>query len=223
MEPQGVTVPPAANITARGILLGSGPRFARDAFGPLLAFWLGWKLGGLAPGIALSSLVAVVAWLYERKRERPGLMSRISLVFVVVPALLGLFSGSEIAFLAPPVLLNLFFGLVFLGSAAIGRPLAGVFAAEMTDLPPEVRASRTYRVVFGQISAVWGTYMVVRSIVRLVLLVQVGVDGFIVINGVTGVPLMAALMTWSVWYGTRAFRKSEEWGWAFEPAPAPLT
>ena len=148
-------------------------------------------------------------------------MSRLSLFFVVVPALLGLVSDSEVAILAPPVLLNLFFGLVFLGSAAIGRPLAGVFAAEMTDLPPEVRASRTYRRVFGQISVVWGTYQVVRSVVRLVLLVRVGVDGFIVINAVTGFPLMALLMTWSVWYGTRAFRKSDEWGWAFEPAPAP--
>lgn len=219
MEPE-LVAPPAAQISARGILLGSGPRFARDAFGPLLAFWIGWKLGGLVLGIALSTVVALAAWLYERTRERPGLMSRLSLFFVAVPALLGLLSDSEVAFLAPPVLLNLFFGLVFLVSAAIGRPLAGVFAAEMTDLPPEVRASRTYRQVFGRISVAWGSYQVARSIVRLVLLVRVGVDGFIVMNVITGVPLMMLLMTWSVWYGTRAFRQSEEWGWAFQPAPA---
>lgn len=211
---------PAAHITAKGILFGSGPRFARDAFGPLLAFWVGWKLGGLVPGIALSTIVALGAWLYERKHERRGLMSRLSLVFVIGQALIGLVAKSEIAYLGPPVLLNLFLGLAFLVSAVIGRPLAGLFAGEMVDLGDDVRSSPTYRRVFGRISAVWGMYMVVRSIVRLVLLVRVGVDGFILINAVTGAPLMVGLMTWSVWYGTRAFRKSDEWGWAFEPAPA---
>ena len=39
--PGDVHLPP---ITAKGILLGNGPRFARDAFGPVLAFYVLWKL-----------------------------------------------------------------------------------------------------------------------------------------------------------------------------------
>lgn len=211
---------PAADISARGILLGSGPRFARDTFGPILAFWLGWRLGGLVPGIALSTVVAIGAWLYERRRERPGLMARLTLAVVVFQALLGLVSNSEVAFLAPQVLINLAWGVAFLVSGLIQRPLAGVLAAEMVDMPPEVRASATYRQVFGRISAAWGAYLVLRSAVRFALLVSVGVDAFVASNLVTGPPLMASLMTWSVWYGTRAFRTSDEWGWAFEPQPA---
>ena len=206
---------PAANITVRGILLGSGPRFARDTFGPVLAFYVGWKVGGLVLGIALSTVVALGAWAYERRRSRAGVMARLTLAVVVVQALLGLLADSEVAFFGPQILVSLAWGLAFLGSAAIGRPLVGVFAGEMVDLPTEVRASATYRRVFGRISLAWGTYMVARALGRFALLVWVGVDAFVASNLLTGAPVMALLMTWSIWYGTRGFRRSDEWGWAF--------
>jgi intracellular septation protein A len=210
----------AAGISARGIRLGSGPRFARDTFGPVLAFYVGWKLGGLVVGIAVSTVVAVGAWLYERRRSRPGLLARVTLAIVVVQALIGLAADSEVAFFAPQVLVNLAWGLAFVGSTVVGRPLTGVFASEMIDLPPEVRASTTYRRVFGRISLAWGAYMLARSGVRLAILVWIGVDAFVASNLVTGAPIMALLMTWSIWYGTRGFRRSAEWGWAFEPPAA---
>ena len=128
-----------------------------------------------------------------------------------------------VAFLAPQVVVNLAWGVAFIVSALIGRPLTGVLAAEMVDMPPEVRASATYRRVFGRISAAWGAYMVVRSAVRFALLAWVGVDAFVASNLLTGAPVMALLMTWSIWYGTRGFRTSEEWGWAFEPQVVPAT
>jgi intracellular septation protein A len=206
---------PVTDVSARSILLGSGPRFARDAFGPVLAFYVGWKAFGLAAGIVLATVVSVAAWVYERRRQRPGLMARISLVIVFVQAGIGLLAGSEVAFFAPAVLVNLLYGLAFAISAAVGRPLAGAFASEMTEIPDEVRSSATYRRVFGRISFAWGTYLVLRAVVRFALLVAVGVDAFVATNLLTGAPVMAALMTWSVWYGTRGFRRSEEWGWAF--------
>jgi hypothetical protein len=50
--------------------------------------------------------------------------------------------------------------------------------------------------------------------VRLVTLSTSSIDAFVVVSAATGIPLTAAMMTWSVWYATRAFRRSEEWGWA---------
>ena len=208
---------PAAGLTVRGLLLGGGPRFARDTFGPVLAFYLGWKLGGLVVGIAASTALALGAWLYERRRDRPGLLARLTLAVIVVQALLGVVADSEVAFLAPQVLVNLAWGIAFLGSVLLRRPLAGVFAAEMTEMPPEVRASATYRRVFGRVSLAWGVYMVLRSALRFAVLMWLGVDAFVASNLLTGAPVMALLMTWSIWYGTRGFRTSDEWGWAFEP------
>jgi intracellular septation protein A len=202
-------VPP---ITVKGILFGSGPRFARDAFGPLASFYVLWRLWGLVPGIIAATAVALLAYRVERRSERPGLVVRISLVVVASQAAVGLITGSAEAYVAVPVLVNAGYGLAFIGSIFVGRPLAGVFAEELVELPDEVKASRTHRLVFGRISLAWGMYMVVRAAVRLLILAALGVDLFVAVSFVTGFPITMALMSWSIWYGLRAFRRSEEWG-----------
>ena len=202
----------------KAMLLGSGPRFARDAFGPLLTFFVVWKIAGLVPGILASTAVSLVAWRWERRHERPGLMARMSLGVVIFQAVIGIVADDARIYLAQPVLINAVYGLTFLISAAIGRPLAGAFASEMQEFPDEVKQSRTYRQVFGKISAAWGVFLLLRSVLRLLTLSVWSVEAYLVINVVTGVPLMVGMMTWSIWYGFRGFRRSEEWGWAFASA-----
>jgi hypothetical protein len=62
------------------------------------------------------------------------------------------------------------------------------------------------------VSLAWGSYLVLRSVVRLATLSNGDVDAFILVNLLTGVPFTAMLMGWSVWYAVRFFRNSEEWG-----------
>jgi len=54
--------------------------------------------------------------------------------------------------------------------------------------------------------------LVSRSVLRLIVLVALGVDVFVAVGFVTGFPITMALMSWSIWYGVRGFRRSEEWG-----------
>ncbi|WP_421121911.1 VC0807 family protein [Aquihabitans daechungensis] len=204
------------------MLVGSGPRFARDAFGPVLAFYIGWELVGLWAGMALAVVVSISAYLYERRRERPGVMARISLAVIAIQVAVGAISQGAEGFLAPPVILNGIYGVAFLGSVAIGRPLAGVFANEMYPFPDEVRGSATFRRTFGRVSLVWGTYLVVRSIARFWVLTNADVGAFVLFNLLTGFPLMSLLMSWSVWFGLRSFRRSDEWGWAFAGDTVPI-
>src|SRR5688500_3473733 len=96
-------VPP---VSVKEIMLGSGPRFARDAFGPMLAFYLGWRAFGLVAGIVLSTVVAIVAYRWERRHDRPGLMARIGLGLALIQALVGLLADSEIVYLGQPVLIS---------------------------------------------------------------------------------------------------------------------
>src|SRR3954452_23755639 len=77
-------------VSTRTILLGSGPRFARDAFGPMLLFYVGWKLSGLVLGVALSTVGSFAAYRWEKSHDRPGLMARLGLGFVIVQAAIGL-------------------------------------------------------------------------------------------------------------------------------------
>lgn len=201
-----------AEVSARSILFGSGPRFARDAFGPMLVFYVGWKLSGLLLGVVLSTITSLIAYRWERRHDRPGLMARIGLGIVFVQAVIGLAADSAVVYLAQPVLINGVYGLAFLVSALIRRPLAGAFATEMYPFPDEVKQSETFRRAFANISLAWGVYLLLRSATRMAALGQGDIDAFIVINVVTGVPFTAALMSWSVWYGVRYFRNSAEWG-----------
>jgi hypothetical protein len=217
--PEPAAGAPAA--TFKTIMFGSGPRFMRDGFGPVLAFYLGWKLVALPVGIALATVVGLLAYRQARREERSGNMAKLAVGFVLLQAVIGLASGSARAYLAQPVLLSGGLGMAFLVSATIGRPLAGVFADETYPFPPEVRSSDTFRRVFGRVSLVWGAYLLVRSAVRMVILMNSSVDAYVLINAVTGVPLMSAMFTWSFWYGVRGFRRSQEWGWAFDETGSP--
>ena len=198
--------------SVKEMLLGGGPRFARDAFGPPLAFYVGWKSAGLVVGLALATLVSLLAWRAERRAGRPGFMTRLSLAIVIIQAVVGLVAGSERVYLAQPVLVNAAYGIAFIVSVLLHRPLAGAFAGDLYSFPDEVRASKTFTSIFGRISLVWGAYLCVRSGVRLATLSQSSVEAFLVVNMLTGMPLIALLMSWSVWYGVRSFRRSEEWG-----------
>src|SRR5260370_144237 len=52
---------PAPRVSLRALLLGTGPRFARDALGPVLVFYLGWRLVGLTAGILGATALALQA------------------------------------------------------------------------------------------------------------------------------------------------------------------
>jgi hypothetical protein len=195
----------------RSIALAGAPRFAREAFGPVAVFYLGWKLGNLAVGIVLAGAVGIALDLYERRRGRAGALALVSVAFVLVQAVVGLVADSAVVYLAQPVLVSAIWGLANIGSAVIGRPLAGVFADAWYPFPPEVKASRTYRRVFGIESIGWGVYLLARSGVRMFVLTSEGVGAFVAVQFVTGIPFTLALVAWSIWYATRAFERSTEW------------
>src|SRR5437870_1048548 len=123
--PAGDT-PPRPQVSAWALMLGSGPRFARDAFGPVILFYVGWKLTGFRTAILAATALAIAAYVFERRQARSGITAGIGLGIALVQATAGLASGSTIAYFAPPIIVNGAYGLAFLMSVAIGRPLAGV-------------------------------------------------------------------------------------------------
>ena len=190
------------------LLLGSGPRFLRDAFGATVIFYVGWKLHGLVLGVVAATLWTAAVYTWERRHERPGLAARIGFAIALVQAIAALVSQSPIGYFAPPVIINAVYGIAFLVSVAIGRPLAGVFARETYPLPPEIYALRMVRRTFAHISLVWGAYMVCRAVFRLFVLLNFSVDIYVAVNVVTAGPMITALMVWSFWYGLKGIRRA---------------
>ncbi len=208
---------PPGRVTLGALLLGSGPRFARDALGPVLAFYAGWKLVGLVTGVAAATLVAVAAFVWQRRNAGSGIMPAVGLGIAGVQAASGLATGSASAFFAPGVVAGGLYGGAFIVSVALGRPLAGVFAREIYPFPRPVQESALFRRTFAIVSLVWGSYMLLRSALRLAVLSWSSVDLFVGVSVVTGVPITLMLMSWSFWYPLRQFQRQPELWMAGEP------
>jgi intracellular septation protein A len=185
---------------SRMLLRSTGPRLLRDILGPTLSFYAGWKVtGNVVVGIALGTAVSLAAYRYERRRGRPGAIARLVLAFVVLQAVIGLATGSATAYLMQPAILGAINGAVWLGSVAIGKPLAAVFAAEVFPIDEATRASDEFRSVFRHISLVFGTFFLVFAAVQLVILLAVGVDAFVALRVLDAV-LILALVVYAVRY-----------------------
>jgi len=195
-----VSEPTFGSVLARGL-----PGFLRDGLLPLAAFYAGWRVSGLGAGIAASTAVSAALYVHERRAGRDGLLVRLSLLFVVVQAGAGVLSDSAAVYLATPVLANAIWGAVFLGSAAVRRPLAGALACAWYPFPRAFRETDRFKRVYGVESVVWGLYLLGRSGLRLTALRHGGVGSFVVVSVLTGFPMMLALVAWSIRYSIRRF------------------
>ena len=161
------------------------PGFLREGFIPLGAFYLGLKLDDLAAGVVASALASLLIYLYERRAGRDGLLVRLSLGFVAVQSAIGLLSHSTTVYLAQPVLVAAVWGVVFLASVPLRRPLAGALACAWYPFPKPFRETPEFRRVFGIESVVWGSYFLGRSGLRLAMLLHGSLENFLVVTFVT--------------------------------------
>ncbi len=207
--------------TVGSILLGGLPGALREGVLPVAAFYAGLKLSGLGAGMGAAAAASIVVYALERRAGRDGLLVRLSLAFVAVQTLIGVVSDSATAYLALPVLSTAVWGLAFLGSAAIRRPLAGALACAWYPFPREFRQTAEFKRVYGVESVVWGLYLLARSALRLIVLIYAGVGGYLLVV-LTGTPLTIALLVWSIWYAVRQLAEDEgtpEQERPLEPAP----
>jgi intracellular septation protein A len=191
-----------------GSMLGRGlPQFMAEAVAPVLVFFGVWKAAGLAAAIAASTVVYLALAFLLLRRGRDIALIAIGAVFVVIQAIVGLASHSATVYLAQPVVLSALWSVAYFVSVAIGRPLIGVFANAWYPFPPWFRATVPYKREFGLQSIVWGVYCLARAALRLYVLLQSGVGGFVVISIVTGFPFFFALVFWGIWHARRVFSR----------------
>ena len=195
--------------TFRGVLFTGLPGFLREGFLPLGAFYMGLRLSGLVVGIAASVVASVLIYLYERRAGRHALLVRLSLAFVALQAVVGLVSQSAVVYLAQPVVANAIWGIAFLVSAAIRRPLAGALACAWYPFPAWFRQTDQFKHVYGVESVVWGVYMLTRSGLRLAVLLQGSLESFLLVVLLTGTPVMLLLVAWSIRYAIRGLTQTD--------------
>jgi intracellular septation protein A len=210
--------PPAAPPSVAGTLRRTGPRVARDGFGPLVAFFAGWKLVGLAAGIASAVLVAILLYQYERRRERPGMVVRLALGLVLIRATVGLISGSASTYLAQEIAIDSLLSAAFFVSVVVGRPLTELFAAEVYPMPDHLRQLPVYRAALRRVAIVWGAYFLLRAGVRLLAFATLTTNAYVLVVALSDVPFLIALLGWSVWFTTRSVRRDPAFAIPLEAA-----
>jgi Protein of unknown function (DUF3159) len=208
----GIDAPPATwgYLARRGL-----PVFAAEGIVPIAAFYAVWRLGGLSAGIIAATALSAGVLVWQNRRGQSAPLAYLTLVFLAVQALVGLASHSATVYLAQPVVLSAAWGIAYIVSVLVGRPLIGVFAQIWYPFPPAFRASAPYRREFEMQSLVWGAFSLARAGLRLSALLGFGVGGFVIISFATGTPLFFALVAWGVWHARRTFSR-------LEPAPVSL-
>ena len=183
------------------------PTFAVEGFAPVLLFYVIWNVAGLAQAIVAATALSglIVAW--QARRGKSAALAVLAAIFLLIQAVVGLASHSATVYLAQPVVLSVCWGVAYLGSVAVGRPLIGVFANVWYPFPAEFRASEPYRREFGMQSVVWGLYCLARAGLRLTALLGSGVGGFVLVSVFTGAPVLFALVFWGIWHARRSFRE----------------
>ena len=119
-----------------GSLLRRGlPMFAVEGFLPLLVFYGTLQATGLAPAIVASTAACALIVVWQLRRGHDVGIAVATLVFLLIQAGVGLAAHSATVYLAQPVVLSALWGLAYLGSVAVGRPLIGVFAERLVPVP----------------------------------------------------------------------------------------
>jgi intracellular septation protein A len=181
------------------------PTFAMEGFAPVLLFYAIWKASSLAPAIlAATALALALAW-WQARRGRGGGLAVATAIFLVIQAAVALAADSASVYLAGSVVLSVCWGVAYLASVALGRPLVGIFANVWYPFEPEFRVGEEYRREFGMQSIVWGVYCLARAGLRLAALLGPGVGGFVVVSLLTGAPVIVALAFWGIWHARRSF------------------
>jgi intracellular septation protein A len=187
----------------------------REALGPLAAFYLGWKLVGLAVGIIAAFAIGVLGVIAARREGRPGAIVRLVLAIVCVRAIVGLIGGSTTVYFAQDVAMDTALGCAFLGSLVVGKPLAQLFAADVFDFSEEIRALPVYREVFTRITLAFGVFFLVRAVIRVIVLATASDDAYVATAAILDAPGLLGMLAWSISYSVRRFRRTPEWEMLF--------
>ena len=107
------------------------------------------------------------------------------------------------------MLLAAAWGVAFLVSVPLGRPLAGALARAWYPFPPWLRETPAFKRVYGIESLVWGAYFLTRSGIRLAVLLNGSLESFLLVTLLTGTPAMLLLLAWSIRYSIRGLVEVE--------------
>ena len=175
----------------------------------------------------MASSIPPIAWsILEFIRHRRIDAISIMVVASIVLSLVAFMGGGGVRFLQlREKLITVLIGLVFLGSAAIGRPLIFEFAratmrrrsAAEGESFEALRENAYFRRSMTVMTLVWGFGLVIEAGLAAWLVFQMSVAEFMVVSRVLGYGTIGLLTLWTFWFVRRQRRRGAARAAAAEP------
>lgn len=176
------------------MLLRGFPRLLLNSLAPIGGFYLGDRLSGLIAGIVTASLASLGLFAWERRKGRPGVLARLSLVVVLLQAVVGLGSHSAFVYFLPSIAVDLAEGTAFCASALSRRPLAWHLAREILPLPQHLINQPDVRSMFSRVTLIWGGYFTLRGLACLSVLSLSDTSTYLVTRVLLDLPVVIPLL-----------------------------
>lgn len=158
---------------------------------------------GLSAVIGWGVLTVGVRWIAGRRM--PGTLL-LCVGMLCGRAALALVLSSALVYLLQPVVGSIFMALLFLGSAAFGRPITIRLARDFVALPAQLFHRRGVRQVFTQVACLWGGSRLLDAGMTLGLL-HWGVDAGLLGRGLFSGVLTALTILVCTGWGWRKLRR----------------
>jgi hypothetical protein len=181
--------------------------FCETVLVPTLLLYAVMHLVGLVTALSAvlgwCALTLIVRWLAGH--QMPGTLL-LCVGLLVGRTSLALALSSAVVYLLQPVFGSILMAALFLGSAAIGRPVTARLARDFITLPAHLFHHWGVRRMFSQVAMVWGRSRLVDAGMSLGLL-HLGLDAGLLSRGVLSGVLTALTVTACVFWGWRSLRR----------------
>ena len=185
---------------------------------PFLIYDLGRKSLGDVHALMASSAPPLSWTIIEFLRKRRVDALSLLVLTGIALSLLAFLGGGSVRFLQlREKMVTVTIGLIFLGSAAIGRPLIYQLARAtiMRRSPSELgdfeamRDNAYFRRTMMIMTLVWGFGLVGEAAVAVALVLTLSIRDYLLVGPVVGYGTMGGLSFWTYWYSRRQRRKGE--------------
>ncbi|MBV8662466.1 MAG: hypothetical protein JO107_05140 [Hyphomicrobiales bacterium] len=179
--------------------------------------WAQPHFGDVGALIAASAPALLWSVIEYARNRRVDALSALVLLGIAL-SLLAVLGGGSVRFLQlREKLVTILIGLVFLGSAAIGRPLMyGLIRAYLAragdpDLErvESLKDESEFRAAMTLMTLVWGVGLLADGALSIALVYVLPIRAYLVANPILGYATIGSLTLWTVWFGRRRRRQRE--------------
>jgi hypothetical protein len=196
------------------------PSLLLNAVAPYVAYQV-LTGNGVDPVQALQTTaifpIVGIAGGYMRTR-RLDIIGLVSLVFIVLGVAASLISGDPRFILVKESFLTGVFGLLYLLSLLMPRPLIFYFGRQFTSGGDPVRAAAfearwqypRFRAVCRTMTVVWGVALLIEACLRVGLSFVMPISVFLLVSPTLAIGVAVVLISWTMAYARRSARRAVE-------------